>query len=174
MKKVAVIFAFGTEEIEALIPVDILRRSGADCDIVSVGGEYPTSSHGVTIKADKVVEEVDFNDYDALVIPGGMPGATNIANCKKVVDASKVMLDNGKVVASICASPAVVLANTGVVKNRKVTCYPADDFIKMLKDCEYTAKSVTVDGNLITANGPKSAFDFAFAICDALNLVPKI
>ena len=119
MKKVAVIFAFGTEEIEALIPVDILRRSGADCDIVSVGGEYPTSSHGVTVKADKVVEEVDFNDYDALVIPGGMPGATNIANCKKVVDASKVMLDNGKVVASICASPAVVLANTGVVKNKK-------------------------------------------------------
>ena len=174
MKKVAVIFAFGTEEIEALIPVDVLRRSGAECDIVAVGGEYPTSSHGVTVKADKLVEEVDFNDYDALVIPGGMPGATNIAACEKVIIAAKEMLDSGKVVASICASPAVVLANACGVKNRKVTCYPADDFIKMLSNCEYTAKNVTVDGNLVTANGPKAAFDFAFAICKALDLQPKI
>ena len=174
MKKIAVIFAFGTEEIESLTPVDVLRRSGVECDIIGVGGSFPVGSHNIMIKADKTVEEVDFNDYDGIVIPGGMPGATNIAACEKVVDAASKMLNCGKVVASICASPAVVLANTGVVKNKRVTCYPAQNFINMLSNCDYTAENVTVDKNLITANGPKAALEFSFEICRALGLEPKI
>ena len=174
MKKIAVVFANGTEEIEALAPVDVLRRSGAECDIVSINGQFPIGSHNITVKADKVVEEVDFDLYDGIVIPGGMPGATNIAGCEKVVQALKKAYGEGKIVASICASPAVVLANTGIVDGKKITCFPAQVFVDMLCNCTYTAQSVTVDGNLITANGPKSAFDFSFAICESLGLEPKI
>jgi len=171
--KVAVIFANGTEEIEALTPVDVIRRAGGDCKIISVSGEFPTGSHGIVIKADKVVEDVDFNVFDAIVIPGGMPGAVNISNNKKVVCAIKDALKNDKVVASICASPAVVLANNGLIKGKRVTCYPANDFIKMLDDNIYTNKEVECDENLITANGPKSAMEFSYKICQLLGLNPK-
>ena len=170
MKKIAVIIANGSEEIEALTPVDVLRRAGVDCKLVSVSGEFPEGSHKITVKADLTVEHVDFSTFDGIVIPGGMPGATNIASCEKVVSATKEMLKNGKLVASICASPAVVLAQKGLVDGKKLTCYPAPQFLDVLKNCEYTAENVTVDGNLITANGPKSAMEFSLKICEFLGV----
>ncbi len=173
MKNIAVIFACGTEELEALTPVDVLIRAGVHCDIVSVSGEFPKGSHGITVKADKTVESVDFNDYDGIVIPGGMPGATNISKNAKVVLAIADMLKKGKLVASICASPAVVLAENNLIKGKKVTCYPAKDFIDALKDNDYTGTDVEVDKNLITANGPKSAFAFSIKICEFLGVTPK-
>lgn len=173
MKKVAVIIANGTEEIEALTPVDLFRRAGLECDLISVSGEYPKGSHGIIVKADKLVRQVDFSEYSAIVIPGGMPGAVNISNDKKVIEGIKCAIDNGKIVASICASPAVVLAQNELIAGRKVTCYPAQDFIGMFKSCVYTGKDVEVDGNLITANGPKSAMSFSLAICEKLGVKPK-
>ena len=172
MKKIAVIFANGTEEIEALTPVDVLRRTGADVEIVSVSGRTPIGSHNVQIVTDKLVTEVDFSTYDAIVIPGGMPGAVNISNEALVVDGIDEMISNGKLVCAICASPAIVLASRNLLKGRKSTCYPADQFIKMLGS-SYTGSDVEIDGNLITANGPKSAMKFSLAICDALGLTPK-
>jgi 4-methyl-5(b-hydroxyethyl)-thiazole monophosphate biosynthesis len=173
MKKVAVIVANGTEELEALTPVDVLRRANAVCDIVSIYGKTVNGSHGIIITADKTLSEVNFNDYDAIVIPGGMPGATNISACEKVVSATKTMLEEGKLVASICASPAVVLASNGLIKGKKVTCYPAQDFIKMLSENTYTGSDVEISENLITANGPKSAMKFSNEICAFLSLTPK-
>ncbi len=174
MKKIAVVFAFGTEEIEALTPVDVIRRcEGALCDIVSVNGQFPKGSHGIEVKADKLASQTDFSDYDAIVIPGGMPGAINIANDENVSDALKKAFEKGRLVASICASPAVVLADKGLINGKKVTCYPTDAFIQKLKDCVYTSLDVEVDENLITANGPKSAMKFALQICKALELTPK-
>ncbi len=172
MKRLAVIFANGTEEIEGLTPVDVLRRAGVECDIVSVSGEFIKGSHGIFIKADKCVDSVDFDVYDGIVIPGGMPGATNISNCKKVVDAIEKAIKNGKLVAAICASPAVVLADNGLLSVDRATCYPAPNFINSLGG-KYTGDNVTVCGNIITANGPKSAMDFSFEICRALDLNPK-
>ena len=175
MKKIAVIFANGTEEIEGLTPVDILRRAEAHCDTVSVSGEYPIGSHGVTIKADRLIEEVNADDYDAVVIPGGMPGAVNISSNFSAMLFIKKMVQSGKVVASICASPAVVLARHDLLNGKKSTCFPAEDFITAVKfDGEYTGANVEIDGNLITSNGPKSAMEFSLAICDALGLDPKI
>ena len=174
MIKVAVVFANGTEEIEALTPVDIIRRcEGALCDIVSVEGEFPKGSHGIEVRADKLSTQTDFSIYDAIVIPGGMPGAVNIANDKKVLDALKQAFEKNKVVASICASPAVVLADNGFINGKKATCYPAEVFLQKMKDCIYTGADVEVDGKLITANGPKSAMVFALEICKALGLQPK-
>ena len=173
MKKIAVFFSNGTEEIEALSPVDVLRRAGAQCDIVSMSGEFPVGSHGITVKADKIIQDFNFSEYDAFIIPGGMPGATNIANDKKVIDCLRWAFDSGKIVAGICAAPAVVFGAKGLVKDKKVTCYPADQFIEMLKDLIYTGQDVEIDGNLITANGPKSALKFSLAICKSLDIEPK-
>ena len=172
MKKIAVIIANGTEEIECLTPVDVLRRANVGVDLISVSGEYPQGSHQITIKADKLVEDVDFSVYDGIVIPGGMPGATNIAENSAVVSALKDLKKQGKLVASICASPAVVLKDKGVIQNEKATCYPAIDFVNTLGK-NYTGNDLEIDGNVITANGPKSAMKFALAICEFLGVNPK-
>ena len=170
MKKVAVVFADGMEEIEALTPVDLLRRAGATVDTVSVSGAFPTGSHNIAVKADKLVEQTDFGVYDCIVIPGGMPGATNISKNEKVISALSEFMEKGKTVCAICASPAVVLAGHGLINGRKATCYNAPVFVGALGE-SYTGSDVEVDGNLITANGPKSAMKFALAICEKLGIL---
>lgn len=172
MKKVAVIIADGTEELECLTPVDVLRRADVKVDIISVAEKVLKLSHGVSVFADYTVNEADFNEYDAIVIPGGMPGAKNISNNKTVVNAVERALKQGKLVAAICASPAVVLAQNGLIDDYMATCYPAEQFVSAL-NCNYTGANVEKCKNLITANGPKSAFEFSLAICDYLQAVPK-
>ena len=169
MKKIAVLFADGTEEIEGLTPVDLLRRTGAECDIVSVQKEYLTGSHGIVVKSDKSIDQICSSDYDAVVIPGGMPGAVNIANCEKAVEFIRKISNEGKLVASICASPAVVLAQNNLLNNEKATCYKAPQFIELMGE-NYIDTDVQVSNALITANGPKSAFKFALEIIKYLGL----
>lgn len=171
--KIAVIFANGTEEIEGITPVDVLRRADVTCDIVSVSGDTPVGSHGISIKADLLSNELDMDNYDGIVIPGGMPGATNIANDEYVKNALIKANKEEKMIASICASPAVVLAPFGVLDGKKATCFPAPDFVDVLGK-SYTGKNVEIDGHVITANGPKSAMEFALKICKYLQLKPKI
>ena len=173
MKKIAVLFSNGTEEIEALTPVDVLRRAGVECDLVSVCGQFPVGSHAITVKADKTIEDIDINGYDGVVLPGGLPGAQIIADNKKVEQMIKDFIENKKLVAAICAAPALTLGAKGFVDGKKVTCYPADAFIKLLETARYTGADVEVDENIITANGPKSAMAFSFAICDYLGVNPK-
>ena len=174
MKKIAVVLANGCEELEALTPVDVLRRAdGVICDTFSIGADTVTGSHGIVIKGDKRIETLDIDEYDGIVIPGGMPGATNIATCPKAITALQGAFTDGKLVASICASPAVVLANNGLIDGKRATCYPAPVFKEMMKPCTWTGSDVELDGNLITANGPKSAFKFALAICEYLGVKPK-
>lgn len=168
MKKVAVLFANGTEEIEGITPVDILRRAGAECHIVSVCDKVVIGSHGIQIVADKLIDEIDIDNYDGIVIAGGMPGATNISNCQKAVSDIKKANAQGKLVGAICASPAVVLAKHQII-NGKATCYPALQFIQMLGD-NYVESDCVVNNNIITANGPKSALKFALALVDFLGL----
>ena len=175
MKKIAVILANGTEEIEGITPIDVLRRAGATCDVVSVSGEYIAGSHGITVKADMLIENIDVDGYDAVVIPGGMPGAVNISSNFHAVRFIKKMVDSGKVVAAICASPAVVLARHDLLHGKKATCYPAEDFISSINfDGEYTGADVECDGNLITANGPRAAMEFSLEIAKVLGLTPAI
>ena len=168
MKKIAVLFADGTEEIEGVTPVDILRRAGAECDIVSVNDRIINGSHNIKILADKLIDEINIDDYDGIVIAGGMPGATNISNCQKAVSDITKANEQGKLVGAIGASPAVVLARHGLIKD-KATCYPAPEFIKALGD-SYIESDVVVCQNIITANGPKSALKFAFEIVKWLGL----
>ncbi len=169
--KVAVIVANGTEEIEALTVVDVVRRSSAKCDIIGLQKSV-IGSHNIKIESDIVIENVDLLSYDALVIPGGMPGAVNIANENKVINALKTLYINNKLICAICAAPAVVFAKNKIATDKKMTCYPASEFINLIGE-NYLEKPVVVDKNVITANGPKSAIDFALTICSTLNLQPK-
>ncbi len=172
MKKIAVILADGMEELEALTPVDVLRRAGATVDTISIKEKIVTSSHGVGVVADKLINQVDLDVYDAIVLPGGMPGAKNISENQTAVKGVEKALNQGRLVSAICASPAVILAKHNLLKGYTATCYPAPDFVNAIGS-NYVNKNVCVSNNLITANGPKSAFEFSFAICEYLELVPK-
>ncbi len=175
MKKIAVIVANGSEEIEFITPVDVLRRAeGVCCDIFGVGGIEVVGSHKISLRADYDVKDLDINLYDGIVIPGGMPGAKNIAKDKAVLNALNIAFNENKVVGAICASPAVVLADNGFIDGKKATCFPAQDFIKIMQRTSYCNTNVQIDDNLVTANGPKSAMEFALALCEVLGVVAKI
>ena len=174
MKKAVVFLANGFEEIEALTAVDVLRRAGAVVDIVSVCEKEVTGAHGIKVIADITEEEFNPDDYDAVVLPGGMPGAKILGECKKVVGCTATVDARHKIVAAICAAPATVLGMNGLTEGRRVTCYPADQFVRVLEGATYTGEELTVDGNLITANGPKAAMQFALAICAKLGLNPSL
>ena len=163
MKKVYVFLADGFEDVEALIPIDVLRRGGLDVTTVSVMGDYMVeSAHGVRMMADILVEDADVSDADLLFLPGGMPGASNLfahkGVCKAVVD----QFAAGKKVAAICASPAVVLAPLGILDGKRATCYPG--FEQALAEATYTGDLFTVDGNVTTGEGPAAAFPFAYEL----------
>ncbi|MBR2291293.1 MAG: DJ-1/PfpI family protein [Prevotella sp.] len=165
MAKVYVFLADGFEDVEALIPIDVLRRGGVEVVTVSTT-EFPLveSAHGVNIEADIQFEQGDYSDADLLMLPGGMPGASNLFEhkgvCKAVVDQAAA----GKKVAAICAAPAVVLAPLGILEGKKATCYPG--FEQALKDggADYTGDLVTVDGNITTGEGPAAAFPYAYEL----------
>ena len=167
MKKVYVFLADGFEDVEALIPVDVLRRGGVEVVTVSITG-FPLvqSAHGVNIEADVMIEQCDFSDADLLFLPGGMPGASNLFANKEVCKALVDQYAAGKKVAAICASPAVVLAPLGILDGKRATCYPG--FEQALADATYTADLVTVDGNITTGEGPAAAFPFAYELLSQL------
>lgn len=170
-KKVAVILADGFEEIEALSVVDIVRRSNIICDLVSIKNEMVEGSHGIFIKSDKNIAEINKDNYTMIVLPGGLPGADNLKECKDLILWLRNFSNNPqKYIAAICAAPQV-LAKADIVKGKKVTSYPDDAFKKVLKDAEYienAKQTVVVDGNIITSRGPATAFSFAYRLVEIL------
>ena len=168
MKKVYVFLANGFEDVEALIPVDVLRRGGVNVVTVSAvdDSQVVESAHGVQMVADTMFADCSFGDADLLLLPGGMPGASNLYEHEGVCQAVTAQHKAGKLVAAICAAPAVVLAQLGVLDGRRATCYPG--FEQLLKRATYTADLVTVDGNVTTAEGPAAAFPFAYELLKQL------
>lgn len=161
-----IFLADGFEEVEALAPVDIMRRAGMDVVTVAVTGtdKRVKGAHGVTIEADKALSEIDATDALWLILPGGMPGATNLAADGKLADIlNKQWLKGGRI-AAICASPAVVLGPLGILRGQEATCYPSfkDELVEA--GAKYVDNRVVISGNIITSNGPSSAFVFGFAI----------
>ena len=167
MAKVYVFLADGFEDVEALIPIDVLRRGGVDVVTVSTT-EFPLveSAHGVNIEADIQFEQGDFSDADLLFLPGGMPGATNLFAHEGVRLALLKQAAAGKKIAAICASPAVVLSPLGILDGKRATCYPG--FEQALASAKYTGELVTVDGNVTTGEGPAAAFPFAYELLSQL------
>ncbi|MBP5570182.1 MAG: DJ-1/PfpI family protein [Prevotella sp.] len=162
MKKVYQFMADGFEDVEALIPVDVLRRGGVDIKTVSIMGRLEVeSAHGVTIKADMLFEDADLEDADMLLLPGGMPGASNLDAHEGLKAALVKQAESGKKVGAICAAP-FVLGKLGILKGKRATCYPG--FEQYLEGATYTAALFTIDGNIVTGEGPAAAFPYAYSI----------
>lgn len=168
MAKVYAMIADGTEEAECLMVVDLLRRAGIQTVLVSVGGREITSSHKVTIRADMTVDEVDFSDADLIFLPGGMPGATNLANCARLSSVLDLHIKLGKRVAAICAAPAVVLGEKGFLRGKKATCYPGFENGLVGATVMSEARVVT-DGQFTTSRGLGCAADLGLEIIKLLS-----
>lgn len=162
MAKVYEFLATGFEEVEALAVVDILRRAGVETVTVSITGErLVDGAHGIPVMADVTFEDADLSDADLLLLPGGLPGATNLLAHEGVRNAMLSQFNGGKKVGAICAAP-MVLGDLGIVNGKKATCYPG--FEKHLTGADYTADLCTVDGNVITGAGPGATFEYAYTI----------
>lgn len=163
MKKSYLFLAEGFEEIEALTVVDVMRRAGMPVVTVSVTEELEVlGAHGIKVKADAVIGDVDSDDAEWLIAPGGMPGSTNLAECDLLTAALKKHYAKGGHIAAICAAPAVVLAPLGILDGRDATCYPG--FEEKCDKAVMRDTPVVALDNLITANGPASALRFALSI----------
>ncbi len=163
MAKVYEFLANGFEEIEALAPVDILRRGGVDIQTVSItGSEFVESSHGITVKADlQFTTPDDYADADMLLLPGGLPGATNLNDHEGVRQALLNQHEHGRRIGAICAAP-MVLGSLGLLQGRKATCSPG--FEKYLTGATYTAQLFEEDGTIITGEGPAATLPYAYRI----------
>lgn len=167
-KKVALFIENGSEELEFIAPLDIMRRANLEVDLISANNEdFIASSHNVKILADKKIEEVNnILDYDAIVIPGGMPGSTLLRDNKKIIEFYQTMYNSGKLVAAICAAP-IVLSAAGITDDKEVTSYPGFD--KEINYKNYNSeKAVVIDKNVITAQGPAVAILFGYEIVNYL------
>lgn len=159
--KIAVFLADGFEEVEAFTLVDYLRRTGMDVPLVGIGKKILTGAHGVRVESDEVIDNFS-STLDAVALPGGMPGAENLAASAKVELLCRTLLGEGKLVAAICAAPVVALDAFGLLKERRFTCYPS--FEKNANDGIFCEDRVVVDRNLITSRGPGTAGELAVEI----------
>ncbi|MHC4109856.1 MAG: DJ-1 family glyoxalase III [Planctomycetota bacterium] len=163
-KKVLVAIADGTEELEAVTIIDVLRRAEADVTVASVGNKQVTASRGVNLVADAVISDCVGTVYDLIALPGGMPGAEHLRDSKELIEMLNEQAASGRLYAAICASPAIVLKPHGLLKDKKATCYPS-----LLLDLDNPEQTkVVVDGNCITSQGPATALEFSLKLIELL------
>jgi 4-methyl-5(b-hydroxyethyl)-thiazole monophosphate biosynthesis len=161
---VLVAVANGTEELEAITIIDVLRRADMSVRVSSIMGRQITGALGTKIVADSDFTDEVLSDYDAIILPGGTEGAQNFAEYSLLIDELKTFFKEGKLIAAICASPALVFADHGLLDQKKATCYPAlKSHIK-----HYLDQPVVIDGQVVTAQGPGSAMQFALTLVEIL------
>ena len=158
---IPVFLANGFEEIEALATVDLLRRAGVEVVTVGVGSKTPVGAHNIAVSADIGEDELTFDSIDGVVLPGGMPGTTNLEVSAVVQSAVAYAAERGMLVAAICAAPSI-LGHGGYLRGKKATCYPG--FEDALLEAIVCRGGVVVDGNFITASGAGVAVDFALEL----------
>lgn len=166
MSRVCVFFATGFEEIEALTVVDILRRAGVGVDMVSVTGEKKvTGSHGITVEMDKLYEEIDFEQTDMIVLPGGMPGTTNLEAFSPLMEQVEDFYAKEKFIAAICAAPSI-FGHRGMLKGKAACSNPG--FESHLDGADVKYDPAVVAGHVITSRGMGTAIPFGLAILEQL------
>lgn len=166
-KKALIILAEGFEEIEAVTPIDLLSRAGVDVLIAGLTSCTVTGAHSrLSVQCERLVDAVP-DEFDALILPGGMPGARNLAESRALKKLIQTMAAAGKIIAAICASPALVLAPIGILDGKKATCYPSME-TAFPASCTHSSDPVVIDGNVITSQGPGTAFPFSLAIIEEL------
>ncbi|KXT79094.1 DJ-1 family glyoxalase III [Streptococcus sp. DD13] len=164
MTTVAVLFAEGFEEIEALTPVDVFRRAGFTCEMIGLTSIEVTGSHGITVQTDKVFDG-ELASYDLVLCPGGMPGSANLRDHTSLIEAIQQRDRNHQWLAAICAAP-IVLAKAGVLENRKFTCFPGVE--AQIQDGIHQTETVVVDGHVVTSRGAGTALAFSYQLVDLL------
>ena len=163
---VYVLLGTGFEEIEALTPVDLLRRAGVPVKTVGLNGNTVFGGHAIGVACDLTIDELDITDAEMIVLPGGLGGVASIRACDRALEAVKAVHDNGKYVAAICAGPTV-LADLGLLTGRKATCYPGQ--IPNMRDALVVENAACVtDGKIITGTSAGTATAFALALIEAL------
>jgi len=165
-KRVAIFLAEGMEEIEALTVVDLLYRAGIPCETVSItNSNVVTSSHDVSVVCDREIDDTrfDFDDYDMIVLPGGMPGTTNLGECEDLTDQVRRFANEGRQVAAICAAPTI-LAKLGLLEGKRATCFPGQQSVLVENGADLCQEQVVIDGNIITSKGMGTAIPFGLAI----------
>lgn len=167
MKKAYLFLAYGFEETEALTTVDLLRWAGIEVITVSITpNNIISGAHKIPVVSDIKIDESDFCDADAIIIPGGQPGVNNLNACDKIKDIIKTNFENNKLICAICAAP-IILGEMGLLKGKKATCYPGNE--SALKGAVLSNDKVCVDGNIVTSRGVGTAIDFALEIIKILN-----
>jgi 4-methyl-5(b-hydroxyethyl)-thiazole monophosphate biosynthesis len=157
--------AEGFEEIEAVTIIDVLRRADVDVLIAGLSSRQVTGSHGITVQADAVISEIDKDSFDAVVLPGGMPGSRYLKESPAVIELVKSVSQRGGYTAAICAAP-VVLGYAGVLKGKRATCFPGNE--KDLEGAIYTGAYVEVDGKVITGKGAGASILFSLEVVTSL------
>ncbi|SHM36470.1 DJ-1 family glyoxalase III [Halanaerobium congolense] len=165
MGKILIPLAEGFEEIEAVTNIDVLRRAGLDVITAGIGSKNIEGDHGIKVEADTVISEIDTADLDAVVLPGGMPGAANLRDSNELRNIIKKLNEENKLCAAVCAAP-IVLEAAGILDGKKATSYPGFD--KDMPSCNYQEDRVVIDGNLITGRGPGVAVEFAMTLVEYL------
>ena len=153
-KTVLVPIADGSEEMEAVTIIDVLRRAGASVTVASVGNLIVTCSRGVKIEADTHIDQCISQTFDLIALPGGIPGAENLRDAKTLIRMLGQQKEEGRFFAAICASPAVVFQHHGLIDHLNATCHPA--FSDQLKDKDNRSARVVMDGGCITSSGPNA------------------
>ena len=173
-KKVLTFLAEGFEEVEAVTPIDYLRRAGAEVTVASIGTEKQVKgSHGISLVADTTIAALEkagqFSaaSWDCVFVPGGMPGAANLAACAPVCSFFKEVSAAGKIIAALCASPAVFLAPLNLLEGKRFTCYPGME--SKVEGGIWLSDKVVVDGNLVTSRAPGTAVHFALSLVELLS-----
>ncbi len=160
-----VFLANGFEEVEALTPVDYLRRCELEVKTVGVTGKVVTGSHKIPVTADILPEEVDFSAIEAVVLPGGMPGTLNLEANQTVKDALNWCMEQQCLIGAICAAPSI-LGHMGLLKGKRATCFPG--FEDELEGVAFVDEAAVRDGNIITSRGAGTATQFSAALIEAL------
>ena len=162
---VYVFLADGFEEIEALTPVDYLRRCGVEVITVGVTGKTVTGSHGIKVEADILVSELDLSKAEMVLLPGGVPGVPNLEASGEVQSAVDYCAASGKYIAAICAAPSI-LGKKGLLRGKKVTAYPS--FVQYLEGAEVQPNGVYCDGKIVTASSVYYSARFAYVLAEIL------
>jgi 4-methyl-5(b-hydroxyethyl)-thiazole monophosphate biosynthesis len=168
-KKAIVLLAEGFEEVEAVTIIDYLRRAGVDVTVAAISLFMTVKgARGIKVDSDTLLAGVDsgVDNWDAVILPGGMNGAANIASCEEACNIIKNMAAAGKLVCAICASPAVILSPLGVLSGKKFTCYPGME--EKVKEGVWSQDKVVIDGNIITSRAAGTSGHFAAAIIEKL------
>ncbi len=167
MKTVCIILANGCEEVEAVTPIDYLRRAGVQVTVAGLGNREIVGGHGIAIAADTVLDDIDDDEFDCVVVPGGGGGSKAIAADPVAVAMIRRQASKGRLIAAICAAPAVVLGQAcGLLAGRRFTCYPGLE--GSVPEGRFEDERVVDDGDLITARAAGCAGEFAVAIVRAL------